>query len=148
MHFFLCASRVKHTGEQWRLRRAYANALTYQKKVWYWNMTITHFRPAHSIVRKRHKTLTGLFSTHNICFASEIRKIIFKMHSYLEACSHQDDCKTRKDSKYYTTKQGPSTEPPKQWENRAPKTMGAQSPPPKTMGGTINTKSKTTEPLP
>ena len=28
---------------------------------------------------------TILLSTHNICFAGEIRKLIFTMHSYLEA---------------------------------------------------------------
>ena len=41
---------------------------------------------------------------------------------------HQDDCKTRYDTKYYITKQGPNTEPSQ------------------TMGATINNESTTTEP--
>ena len=43
---------------------------------------------------------------------------------------HHDDCKTRKDTKYCITKQGPNTEPPQ------------------TKGAIINNESTTIEPLP
>ena len=64
-------------------------------RIWPGNTTITHCRPTHCTARKRHSTNSP----------NDIQSKFLSNHLSLP---QRDDCKTRNDTKYCTTKQEPN----------------------------------------